>query len=60
MKVPFTAAGEGEGDGGGVAKGVVDGEGVAKGEVDGLGDVLPALGVGGTAAIAPSWCGVIL
>ena len=61
VKVPLMAAGgDGVGDGGGVAKGEADGDGVVKGEADGLAGLLPALGVGGTAATAANWCGAIL
>src|SRR5487761_1242324 len=48
VKVPFTVV-EVDGDG--------DGGGVAKGEADGLAEGLPALGVGGRLASAPSWGG---
>jgi hypothetical protein len=65
VKVPLTAAdaegdGDGDGEGAGVAEGEGDASGVAKGEAGGLGAMLPALGVGGTAATAPNRGGAIL
>jgi hypothetical protein len=60
VKVPLVTVGaEGVGDGEGVAKGEGDEAGVANGETAGLAAMLPAPGVGGTAATAPNRGGAI-